>query len=171
MRRSGGIEDNAGPPCFLHVCVHKSRVWGIAEDGRTLWFSKAFTQGEAVSFSDDFTIYLEDSNGQAIGLASMDDKLVIFTKGRVYYLYGEGPNDAGALSDYPSPIRIVSPVGCIESRSLVVTPAGVFFQSLIGIHLLTRGLEVQFVGQAVQDVLATYPKIRSAILHPSLPLV
>lgn len=167
----GGIEDNAGPPCFLHVCVHKGRLWGIAEDGRTLWYSKQFVEGEAVSFVDDFTVFLEDSNGQAVGLASMDDKLVIFTRSRIYYLYGEGPTDAGTQGDYPSPIRLVTPVGCSDARSIVVTPAGIFFRSPVGIHLLTRGLEVQFVGQPVQDVLATYPVIRSAILHPTLPCV
>jgi hypothetical protein len=43
---------------------------------------------------------------------------------------------------------------------------GIMFQSALGISLLTRGLEVVWLGRPVQDVLDIYPKITSAVLVP-----
>ena len=164
----GGALPNVCPPGAKDIVAHQGRAWIIADDG-DLYFSKQVVMGEAVNFSDAETSPLDVVDG--IALASMDDKLIAFSRKRIYYQTGFGPGDNGLQSDYQGFVRIQSPVGCIDRRSVVSTPDGVFFQSPIGIYLLTRGLEVVYVGQPVQDELAAYPVIVSAILHPSQPWI
>jgi len=162
---TGGIIENVNPPSSFGLTLHQGRVWSIGDDKRTLWFSKLVVDGEAVSFCDDFTVPL-DSSEEIVALASMDEKLVIFCSSRIYIIVGAGPNDTGAQNDFGQPQRVSSDLGCIEPRSVVVTQQGAFFQSSAGIYLLTRGLEVQNMGQPVDKELALYPTITSAVVHP-----
>jgi hypothetical protein len=164
---TGGYLPNVCPPSFIDVWAHKNRIWGIAGDRRTVWFSKPFVLGEAPGFHPTLTLSVDDDGEPLSAIASLDDKLVLFKRGSVYIVVGDGPNDTGAGSDLSAPERISSDVGCIDVRSTVSTPVGLFFQSSRGIMLLTRGLEVQFVGEAVCDTCVTYPICTSAVLVAS----
>jgi hypothetical protein len=62
-------------------------------------------------------------------------------------------------------------VGCIEPSSIVVTSVGVFFQSARGVELLDRNQTVSFVGESVQDTIAAFPVISSAVLDERNALV
>lgn len=164
---AGGVLENVCPPSTTAMVTHKGRVWLVGDDLKTVWFSKAFVDGDGLSFSDAFTIPLED--GAVItALGSMDSTLVIFTRSRVYVLQGtEGPNDLGTGSDIVTPLRLAVDLGCIEPRSVVLTPMGLIFQSSAGLYLLSRGLEVSYIGQPVEDLLLANPTITSAVVHPS----
>ena len=166
----GGLLPNVSPPSFIALCAHKSRVFGIAPDRKTIWYSKQYTSGEGINFCDTFTLSIDDPV-KLVALASMDDKLVIFSDRRIYFLQGDGPLDTGLQSDYGLPIRIATDVGCIDRRSIVLTPEGLFFQSNIGIYLLDRGLNLTYIGQPILDELARYPQVTSAVLHPTQPWV
>ena len=54
--------------------------------------------------------------------------------------------------------------GCVSSRSVVVGPPGIFFQSAKGFHLLNRNRELEFdvVGAQVADDIAAAGNIASA---------
>ena len=165
----GGDLPNGCPPGGLDIVAHEGRAWVLSDDGQNWYFSKQIVDGEAVNFTDSFTQPMDDFDG--VGGASMDDKLIAFTKRKIFYQAGFGPADNGASSDYQGFTRVQSPVGCIDRRSIVTTPEGVMFQSPIGIYLLDRGLNVIYAGQPVADELATYPVIVAAILHPTQPWV
>ena len=164
----GGNLPNGCPPGALDLCVHQGRAWTIDDTGTVLYFTKQIVDGEAVNFTDSFTLPVDD---QALALASMDDKLVVFTKRAIYYVIGVGPNDNGTGQQYDVPQRVQSPVGCIDRRSVVTTPDGVMFQSAIGIYLLDRGLNVVYIGQPVSDEITTYPVVVSANLHQTQPWI
>ena len=55
-------------------------------------------------------------------------------------------------------------VGCIETRSVIQTAIGVFFQSIRGIELLTRSQEVFWIGEPVRDTLDANPVVSSAVI-------
>jgi len=165
----GGALPNGCPPGALDIVAHQGRAWVISDDANNLYFTKQIVDGEAVNFTDSFTSQLDANDANA--LASMDDKLIVFSKKKIFYQVGFGPGDDGTGSDYQGFTRIQSPVGCVDRRSVVATPDGVFFQSPIGIYLLTRGLEVVYIGQPVADEIAAFPVVVAAILHPTQPWV
>jgi hypothetical protein len=163
---TGGILDDEQPPALTTVLLHKSRLWGIASDRRTIWYSKSFQDdlGTAPGFSTSFRIGFDE---ELTALASMDEKLIVFGEQSIWYILGEGPAPDGSNSDLTSANGIQTDVGCIDPRSIVSTPDGIMFQSARGLYLLTRGLELVWIGRAVKDQLISYPNVTSAVLVPN----
>lgn len=161
---TGGVLDNVCPPSSTLAVVHKDRLWlAGCDDPNTVWYSKRFTQGEAVAFCDSFTFSLNDA-GPITAIASLDDKFIIFKKSGIYFITGDGPPDTGAGNDLSAPQKIASDVGCIQPRSVVLTPDGLMFQSVEGIMLLDRSLQVHYIGAPVEDTLKANPIITAAVL-------
>jgi hypothetical protein len=159
----GGILDDVQPPGSLTLALHRQRLWSVANDGRSIWYSKSFLDdvGTAPGFNEAFRITTDET---VTALASMDDKLIIFSRDGISYLLGDGPSANGTQGDFSGPNNIQTDVGCTSARSVVSMPDGVMFGSVKGIALLTRGLEVVWLGRPVQDVLASFPNVTSAVL-------
>jgi hypothetical protein len=151
------------PPGFKHVVAHGDVVAGIADDGRTIWFSAPRVPGEGAWWNDAFVAEVEDTT-PLTALASFDGRLWAFTRSSVFVIDGQGFGENGT-GGYSLPARIPVDVGCIESRSVVVTPEGAFFQSHLGLCMLTRSQQVVWPGETVTDTLAAYPTVTSATLH------
>lgn len=148
----GGVLDNIAPPASRTAIRHKNRlVLGGTGDGSSLAYSKEFVFGEGVAFSDGFTIPVEPGSGEITALASMDDKLLIFKRDRVYAMVGDGPLETGVQNDYSLPQIITGDVGALNQASVVSTPAGIMFKSEKGIYLVSRSLEFQYIGAPVED--------------------
>ncbi len=160
---TGGILDEVMPPSFTTLAQHRGRLWGVAGDQRTIWYTKKYTEDPGVfpGFHENLRVVLD---ARIVGLASLDDKLVIFTENAIYALYGDGPAANGQNSDLEGPHLVTGDIACINARSLVTFPGGVIFQSPRGIYLLTRGLEVVWLGKPVRDEVDTYPKCLAAVL-------
>lgn len=167
MYTVGGILDDVSPPSVQTLTLHRQRLWAVGPDLRTVWYSKSFLddQGTAPGFNEALRILTDEP---VTALASMDDKLVVFSNEGVSYLLGDGPAANGQGGDFSALNSIQTDVGCANPRSVVSTPDGIMFQTQVGtLSLLTRGLEVVWVGKPVQDVLTSFPTITSAVLVPS----
>jgi len=163
---TGGIVENAPAPSASVQIVHKDRLWLAGTDeSKIVWFSKKRVFAEGPGFSSLFTVTVEDG-GNVTALASLDSHLIIFKRDRIFYVDGDGPPDTGG-EGFTDPQRISADLGCIEPRSVVTTPEGVFFQSSAGIYLLDRGLGLSYVSGPVEDTLAAYPVITSTVVHES----
>ncbi len=162
---TGGILDDYQPPSNVTGCYHADRLWVLAGDGMTWWYSKAFQDdlGTAPGFNPQLRISFADPQ---TAMASMDDKAIFFSATGVKYMLGTGPAPNGLNSDFQTPTTIQSDVGCTNARSVVATPDGVMFLSDRGIHLLDRGLTLSWIGRPVKDTLAAFPAITSAVLVP-----
>lgn len=160
---SGGVLDDYAPPASVSMFRHADRLWCLAGDQKTWWYSKAFQDdlGVAPGFNPAFLVTFAEK--QTAG-ASMDDKAVFFSETGVAYMQGTGPAANGGSSDFSTPTKIQSDVGCTNARSVVSMPDGLMFQSARGIYLLTRGLELVWIGRPVKDTLASYPTVTSAVL-------
>lgn len=162
---TGGILDDDPPPNLITHALHKSRLWGVAGDRRTIWFSKSFLDdlGVAPGFSPSFRITMdEDVNA----IWTLDEKAIVASDESLWFLLGGegGPAPTGQGSDIQGPIRIQTEVGCTNPRSVVGMPDGTMFEGDGRIYLLTRALEVVWIGRQVQDTLDAYPNITSATL-------
>lgn len=170
----GGVLEGAAPPPTLSLVNCKGRLFGInGDDSRQILYSRFFVAGEAPAFPPAFRIFLSDTEEGAVSLASLDDKLLVFTPSRIYYVYGEGPSDNALSGQFSEPILFSSALGCSEPRSVVTTPLGVFFLSGDGgIHLVSRSLDVARVSGPVEDSLRglageTVVTVKSAHLDTS----
>lgn len=161
---SGDVVENDFPPAAVAQTLHANRLWLISgEDDHTVWFSKVFVRFEAPGWSRFFTIRVDDSADGCTALASLDDKLIIFTRSRIYYVTGDGPNDTGRVGQFQGPLLVSTGGGCLDSRSVVTFENGVLFQGPGGIYLLTPQLTVEWVGAPVRGQLKTHPRITSAV--------
>lgn len=153
-----GVWTNAGrlppfvppPPRDLLACG--GRLWLVAaEPGREVWFSQRILAQETPWFHPGLSLQLLDTEEKIEALASLDDRVVIFTRSRIYVVEGEGPLDTGTGS-FVGPNLISSAFGCVDRRSVISTSRGVYFLAACGICLLDRGLSVQVVGDPVRDL-------------------
>lgn len=158
--------DDYAPPASITSVVHKDRLFVIAGDTRTVWFSKNFNEDQTVApgFHPNAIMVFEES---LTALASLADMLIVFSLDNIWYVRGDGPAVNGDNSDY-FPIKLQADIGCVNARSVVSTPAGVFFESARGLYLLEAGLSLKWLGESVQDTLTSYPVITSAVLVPQL---
>ncbi len=154
---------NVTPPSFTCMVAHQDRLFGA--NGKSVWFTKQAVYGEGYAFCDLFQ-FDAGTHGDITALASMDGSLVVFKRDKIAFVDGQGPPDNGAGGDFSPPQFIATDVGCIEPRSVVVTPHGIMFQSLQGIELLSRGRSlVPYFGARVENALKTHPVITSAVLN------
>lgn len=158
---SGELPHNC-PETFTHCCVHKNRLVGIAADQRTIWDSQQYVFAVTPAFNELATTTVDDTSEPLVAVASLYDKLLIFTQTRIYVRYGDGPAISGVANDWTVPQRIVSTSGCIDPRSIVNTPMGVMFQGIMGLMLIDQGLNVSFIGRNIVNALAATPICTSA---------
>lgn len=154
---TGSVIENIAAPASIASALFKNRLFLVdAEDQNLIWYSKQVIQNTPVEMSDLLTLYVaptsgaQGSTGSISALSAMDDKLIIFKRDAIYYLTGTGPDNTGANNDFTDPIFITSSVGCSNSNSIVLMPAGIMFQSDKGIWLLGRDLSTQYIGSPVE---------------------
>jgi hypothetical protein len=100
-------------------------------------------------------------------LAVLDSNLIIFKNDQILYTYGNGPDNTGQNGSFSPFQKIASDVGCIEPASICVIPDGVVFKSRRGIELLTRGLQVTYIGTPVEDLVQTNGPLSSVVCMPN----
>jgi hypothetical protein len=150
---TGDILGNQLPPAPRAIVSTKNRLWiASAENPRELWFSKVIVSGEGPCFSRSLVLSLDDANDEITALAAMDDKVIVFTRDRVYYVSGDGPNDTGGGGSFLGPFRLPVDIGCADQRSVVTYPEGVLYWDGTQIVRLTRGLGLEGFGDAVLDI-------------------
>lgn len=164
---AGAAQDRRAPPYANHVVSYAGML--VIASGRSLWYSGQTIDGEGMWFSPVFVTSLQDETITA--LAVMDGVLYVFTASGIYAVTGEPPSDNGAAGGLGALRKVSSDVGCINSRSVVSTTSGVFFESAHGIELLDRSGSVSPIGVRVQSTLEAFPVITSAVLDDTNRLV
>lgn len=149
---TGGVLENIPPESCSLIDVYQSRavVSGL-QDPLQYSYSKVQVKGEGVAFSDAFVSTLDPLGGAITAARLMDDKIILYKADHIFYVSGDGPNDTGTQNNYSLPQLVTSDSGCPYPKSTVLMPLGMMYKSKKGIYLLTRGLQVEYVGADVQD--------------------
>jgi hypothetical protein len=158
---NGSGQDRRSPPFCQDVASYNGML--VVASGSELWWSGQTVGGEGTWWNPAFVMPV-DGPGNITALAVQDGTLVAFKDRSIYTLAGEAPSDNGAFGGLGAPRRLAVDVGCIDPRSVVVTSLGVFFRSERGIELLSRGGAVDWIGEKVQNTLAAFPVVSSAVL-------
>lgn len=151
---TGGVLENTAPPSADIVAVHtaSNRVFlGGLEDANALEYSKIRESGKPVEFNEALRIAIDPIGGAISAITSMDEKLIVFETDAVFYIAGQGPTNTGEQDNFILPERISIEIGCIEPSSVCLTPEGLMFKSRKGIYLLSRSLQLQYIGAPVQQ--------------------
>lgn len=145
---SGELE-NDSPEAGNVSAVFKNRVFIANSD--YIQYSKLIEQGKPVSFNANLLIKPDTKGNDITSIIGMDNVLVIFKRDSIMIQPGDGPNNLGQSGDYGIPQEISSDVGCVDAKSVVLTPEGVMFKSEKGIYILNRGLYVSYIGAQVES--------------------
>jgi hypothetical protein len=163
---TGGVLDNVNPPSSSFQIAHRGRKAAVDETRRFVWFTKIYAEGEAPGFNEAMVVPYPEG-GDITAIRSMDDKFVAFKASSIWIMTGDGPADTGQGSDWSVPQSISTDVGCSNWQSVVLTPMGLMFKAPNGIYLLSRDLQVTFIGKAVIDLMTDFPVVTSATLVPN----
>lgn len=167
----GTARPRRAPPALRHLCVHQDRIAGVAEDGVSVWYSAPRVPGEGAWFDDAFQFQVEQG-GEITALWSQDGRLIVAKRRALYVVDGDGPPENGGNgNEFSPPVRLPVHVGCVTSRAIATSDAGTFFVSERGIELLTRSMQVAWIGEAIEDTLAAYPDVASILVEPLTSLV
>ncbi len=159
----GSAVPRTGPPSLSSLISHQDRLVGVGEDGKTIWVSGQQITGDGLWWSSFAGFQYPQQRGPITALASMDGRLIAWTRDEPSVLDGQGPPDNGQGGGYVTS-QLVSDVGCISQRSVCVTTGGVTFQSLRGLERLNRSLQVDnYFGARIEDTLTANPVITSAV--------
>jgi hypothetical protein len=157
-----GVLPNQPPSGARLVCASPSRMFTVGWKESVVEFSKLFITTAPWEFCDDdaFRIFLPEA---ITAIAYMDGTLVIFSQRSIYAVSGDGPDDTGA-GGFSEPRRLSATVGS-EGPHVVETSQGLMYKAAGTIWLLPRGFGAPVpVGDDIQETLAAYPFLRSAVL-------
>lgn len=157
---SGPLQNDAVNACD-YIWAGRDRIIIGRRDG--VQWSLRMNETDAIGFSNNSAFFKRIAG--VTGVASLDERWIVFTKEAVWEITGDGPDDDGLQGEFSAPRRLPSEGGCIDSRCLVEVSAGLIYQqSSDRLFLLPRGggAPVWF-SQPVRSTLAAYPVITSGV--------
>lgn len=147
-----GLVPAVGWPSLTGLCVHSDRILGFDADGITQYYSTPLEAGTAPRMADQFTITWPE--GPLTASWSLEGRLHAATARKIHFIYGDGPNDNGASSDFSQPQIWQSDLGVVDARGVCILTVGVLFLSEKGIYLESRAGDYTWIGQRVRRTLA-----------------
>lgn len=151
---NGGVLSN--DPCGMRgsvVARGKNRLfWTDPSDPNLIRFSQEIADGYALESPALLSFRVDPYGGPIVGLAMLDDALVIFRETATYVVGGPGPLAAPLLNPeyaFTPAALITSDVGSSAARSIVQIPDGIMFNTPKGLYTLGRDRQVRFTGSPV----------------------
>jgi hypothetical protein len=157
------LPSDAWPP-FRAIVNSGRRLFALSQGSHSvIYYSKTFETGVAPEFSAALAVSLANENITALG--AVDDKVILFTKERMWVMYGTGPDNTGANGDFflePLPFQ----VGCEDQQSIVTYNDGIAFYSsnAESFYVVTRDLQVLDIGAPISYLSACITDVQ-AVLH------
>lgn len=157
---SGPLQNDPVNACDF-IWAGRERIIIGRRDG--VQWSLRMNETDAVGFSNNSAFFKRIAG--VTGVASLDERWLIFTEEAIWEVTGPGPDDDGLSGEFSAPRRLPSEGGCIDSRCLVEVSAGLIYQQHPDrLYLLPRGggAPVWF-SQPVRATLAAFPVITSGV--------
>lgn len=165
------------PPAFTVIANHANRVWGATRWGEIWYSDEVLPEPGGIQYVvpefHNVNRFRVDGIGLVTAMQSMDDVLIVLTRDRIFALVGVGNDLSGTGSSLALQV-LAEGTGCIEARSVVLGPPGIFFQSAKGYYLLNRGKELDYSppqGASIDEELRTGGNVRAAVLMEDRHLI
>ncbi len=150
--------DRYPPPPSNLLCQHKDRLFTSDAHGVRVYYSSFLVDGEAAWYNPQFSFLVHGGTGKITAISSMDGRLFVFKKDGIWVVDGDGPGEAGVTgNEFSPPQKLATEYGCIDNRSVCVTPDGIVYRSKRGVEIITRSLQVKWIGDRVQNTVNANP--------------
>lgn len=148
----GGLLPRWSPDSVGFLCAHQGRLFcDDPSNPELVRYSLLPVDGEGLQFATSNKIFVSGS-GRVVAGVSMDSTLVLFRRRQIFVVSGSGPDDTGLNGSYSDAQLLFDDVGCVDQRNLCRFKDGIVFKSPDkGFYLLTRDLQLQFIGADVED--------------------
>lgn len=147
-------------PAPYDMASFDGRLWMIPAENRTeVWYTKT----SSIEHESDWSSLLRLNVGpdsELVRMASVDDKIVLFTEDSAYAVYGKGPGNNGAGPNYGLQ-KLAIGVGCANPNSVVSGPFGIIFLANSGFWKIDRAMQPTLIGAKVEGLEGT---VTSAVL-------
>lgn len=136
---TGGELAHAPPPASRFLEVAGQRLFALDGDDPNLhWYTKYLTPGFGPGWNISRLRFSTDGEGGACtAYGEIDGRLVIFKRGFIYRVDGDGFDNKGGGANY-EPLKLPAEVGSVGPHVAKI-PAGLLFMSAKGFYLLDRG--------------------------------
>ena len=142
------------------IAKHKSRIFTRTTEN-IVNCSKPLFEGDAPAFVTDqlsYNIILDGESNPITCIESNLEHLLIFTDENGYILAGDGP-DAFGTGGFLKPRKFAPGIGVLANSPHTVTRDGAFLVTTRGIYLVKTNLSVEYIGAAVEDIMASHAGI------------
>lgn len=129
-----GVRINRIKRIFNHIAVHNNRLFGTIPSGISVYASSSDQLFDFTSSSIDkmFSARINsDVYGKFTAIIPFDSKLLVFKSDSIMIIYGDSP------SNYS--VSYIYNIGCIDCRSIQVTPSGIIFLWFNGFYIYSGG--------------------------------
>lgn len=149
---TGGILPNIAAPSCSVIEVFQDRVWlGGLEEKDLVWYSKNNPANSPVQFSDQFTLPIESFRGKVNAFSVLGDKFLFIKKDKVYFTYGDGPNDTNTLGSFAQITNTNIDIGTTSAKSVVSLPTGLMLKTNKGYYSIDGNFNTAYLGAPVED--------------------
>jgi hypothetical protein len=149
---------------LVDIVSTQQRLWALSAENRSsVLVTKPITPTVTPEFADELSIDVPQEGGDCVALGALDDKIIVFKTSRIYVIVGDPGDATGERSSVQRPRLLSSDVGATNAAGVVEGPFGIAFQSLRGPMLLTRGMELQPIGEAVKDLASNLHAVGSLV--------
>lgn len=159
-----GQFENESPPIFS-LCSSSSARMSVAGLARQFEAceSKEARIDEPLSFSSIEPAFSYKLPKRIRAISSQDGVRIVFSKDDICVVAGEGPDDVGG-NTLPPAVRLGSPGGIVDWRSLALIDKVLFFQlDTDKLYSMPRGASTpEWIGVDVQTTLAAFPVVTGA---------
>ncbi len=148
---AGGALPNWTPDSVEVLCSFKDRLFTAdPTDPGIVRYSKQVVPGTGVEFAQLNTILIPGV-GRITALAALDSSLIVFRRNSIFVVSGDGPDDTGLNGTFSEGQLLFADIGCLDQRQLCRFRDGIAFKSDKGFYLLSRDLQLQYIGQDVES--------------------
>lgn len=158
--RTADLNGNELPPQAI-PSIRAITSWGdrIAFVGpdkpSTVLFDRPSFYPVGTSSANGLEVEVPSEGGDITALQDMDSALYVFKDNAVFTIYGDPAGATGENSTLSVPKILFNGTGCVDPRSVLLTPKGIVFKSGKGFYLIARNQALTFIGQGPFSVLTT----------------
>ena len=118
-------------PKLKSITIHDNRLWGASTTSNYVFSSSSTDQLDfseyAISMKFAAQIPTTDTPGEVVALTEFEDQMLIFKEDSITVVYGDNPANYSTKS--------INGIGCIDAKSIVVTPSGLIFLYYDGFYI------------------------------------
>lgn len=150
----GGVLSNDPTPLGSAIARGKDRLFASDPSDPTLVrYSQPFADGFGVQWPPELFLRIDLQGGSVQGLASIDNRIIIWTERQIWTFAGDGPDETGGTDStgFSRPQLVPGgDIGCTDPQSIVFTPRGYMFKTPQGIWELGGDSSINYRGAPVE---------------------